>query len=194
MGLCARCDQVIDEENDSDIVEWNNREYHEKCFKCFDCQISLKNEMAYTNNTNQEFFCSTCNKKRNKNTKITKRCFRCRKNFLPDTHYTEFNGKYYHELCFTCSSCNKSMVNKKIYPNNNQLLCEMCYEMTLDKCALCGKIINNGHIIIFQDKKYHDTCMRCAKCKGDIGGKICFSKNKDGSFICRYCDENEKSR
>jgi hypothetical protein len=84
------------------------------------------------------------------------------------------------------------MINKKFYLNNNQFLCEMCHEMTLDKCALCGKAINKGRIIIFQDKNYHDTCMRCAKCKGAIGGKICFSKTKDGSFICRSCDENEK--
>lgn len=176
---------MIDEKRDTNIIEWNNREYHEKCFKCFNCQISLKNKMTYSNETNDEFFCSKCIKK-NEN-----ECFRCKKKIRSNTHYTEFNGEFYHKSCFTCSSCKKSIVTKKFYPNNNNLLCEMCYEMTLEKCESCKKIINKGHIIIFQDKTYHDTCMRCAKCKGNIGGKICFRKTQDNSFICRLCDENE---
>jgi LIM domain-containing protein 2 len=186
MPLCARCDHVID---DAKFVEWNNREYHEKCFQCFDCQRSLKNKMVYTD---EQFFCSICIKNKNRNEKIISRCFRCQKNFLSNTSYTEFDGKYYHESCFTCSSCNKSIIEKQFYPNKNRLLCEICYETTLDKCELCEKTINKGHIIIFQDKKYHDTCMRCAKCNGDIGGKMCFTKTKDGSFICRVCEESEK--
>jgi len=94
-----------------------------------------------------------------------------KKKFLSNTHYTKFNEKYYHELCFTCSSYNKSIINKNFY----HLLCEM----TLEKYELCKKIIDKGHIIIFQDKKYHDVCMRCAKYKDNIGGTICFTKNKD---------------
>ena len=191
MSVCARCDQVINSEYDSKTIEWNNLEYHEKCFKCFDCQKSLKNKMVYTDKTNDEFFCSKCIKNKNKNNKISNRCIRCKKKFLSNTHYTEFNGKYYHDLCFTCSSCNQSIVNKDFYPTNNHLLCEICYEMTLDKCESCKKTINKGHIIIFQDKKYHDTCMICATCKGGIGGEMCFKKNKDGSFICRLCDKHE---
>jgi hypothetical protein len=46
--------------------------------------------------------------------------------------------------------------------------------MTLEKYELCKKIIDKGHIIIFQDKKYHDVCMRCAKYKDNIGGKNMF--------------------
>jgi hypothetical protein len=184
---------MIDEERESNIIEWNNREYHEKCFKCFNCQISLKNKIVYTNKiNNKEFFCSICIKKQNQNKKIINRCFRCKKKFLSNTNYIEFNEKYYHELCFTCSSCNKSIIKKNFHPNKTHLLCEMCYEMTLDKCELCKKTINKDQIIIFQDKKYHDTCMKCAKCNGDIDGKICFRKNKDGSFICRSCDEDRK--
>jgi hypothetical protein len=192
MSSCARCDQVINEEHDSNTIEWNDREYDEKCFKCFNCQKSLKNKMVYPNKTTDEFFCSICIKTQNKNDKLSYRCFRCKKKLLPNTHYTEFNEKYYHDLCFTCSSCKKSILHETFYPNNNHLLCEICYEMILEKCELCEKTINKGDIIIFQDKTYHDTCMTCAKCKGGIGGKMCFTKNKDGTFMCRLCDENEK--
>src|ERR1700722_19317820 len=181
MGFCTRCNQMIDDENGKNIIEWNNQEYHEKCFKCFNCQISLKNKMVYTDKTNEEFFCSICIKNQKKKNKISNRCFRCHQKFLSNTNYTQFNGKYYHELCFTCSSCNKSITNKNFHPNKNRLLCEMCHEMTLAKCEFCEKVINKGHVIIFQDKKYHDTCMRCAKCKCDIGGKICFIKDNNGS-------------
>ncbi len=44
--------------------------------------------------------------------KHAKRCSRCQKAIVADVEYLEFEDKYWHKECFTCSKCH---VNKKIY-------------------------------------------------------------------------------
>jgi hypothetical protein len=37
--------------------------------------------------------------------KHAKRCSRCQKAIVADVEYLEFEDKYWHKECFTCSKC-----------------------------------------------------------------------------------------
>lgn len=186
---CARCHRLLDEK----FIEWEQHQYHSECFRCFRCEKSLKNQLVYSSRKNpEEFFCSTCSK--NETSTFSTRCSRCRKKFLPKSNYVEFDQNLFHVECFVCSSCQKSLIDDEFYRQNEKKMkyfCKICHEKTLNRCELCGETIHDGHIVIFQDKTYHDSCAKCATCKGEIGGQMCFVKTRQGHFYCRSCEEKQ---
>jgi len=54
--------------------------------------------------------------------KHAKRCSQCQKAIVADVEYLEFEDKYWHKECFTCSKC---QVEKNKYLNSfyNLLFC-----------------------------------------------------------------------
>lgn len=43
--------------------------------------------------------------------KHAKRCSRCQKAIVADVEYLEFEDKYWHKECFTCSKCQVKRTN-----------------------------------------------------------------------------------
>jgi hypothetical protein len=47
--------------------------------------------------------------------KHAKRCSRCQKAIVADVEYLEFEDKYWHKECFTCSKCQVNKPNSSFF-------------------------------------------------------------------------------
>lgn len=92
--------------------------YHSACFLCMSISIEQSSNKVYWN----LFLGVTCKQPISAQSKISmvdgqpccvncyedkhaKRCSRCQKAIVADVEYLEFEDKYWHKECFTCSKC-----------------------------------------------------------------------------------------
>jgi len=59
-----------------------------------------------------------------------KRCSRCQKAIVADVEYLEFEDKYWHKECFTCSKC---QVKKDLFGKFSLIDFSLCRNVLLKK-------------------------------------------------------------
>ena len=53
----------------------------------------------------------------------------------------EYKTRQWHEKCFVCCVCNKTIGTKSFIPKENDIYCTACYEDKFaTKCIACNKV------------------------------------------------------
>ncbi|CAB4253745.1 similar to Saccharomyces cerevisiae YDR379W RGA2 GTPase- activating protein for the polarity-establishment protein Cdc42p [Maudiozyma barnettii] len=117
-------------------------------------------------------------------------CIKCNKQIQSGNFYT-INDFHYHNDCFHCFKCQKSLAPHGTADNNDKLLvlengtliCSDCS----DSCKRCGKKIYDLAIILSNNEAYCPECFRCTKCDKEISD-LKYAKTKNGIF-CVDCHQ-----
>jgi len=128
-------------------------------------------------------------------------CKKCTKPVSKETAAFQYGSDeslcYYHEQCFKCTSCSKSLaIGPAVHELEFSLFCPACAKQkattalanaaTQSKgyCAECGKKIASTYLQI-KGAKFHKNCFCCAKCSKTFGNQG--YAEIDGRAWCAKC-------
>jgi len=118
--LCAECGERIEEGR---VINNGDRNWHESCFVCCDCQTPLAGKMYVTHEG--RFYC-----KPDYNKLFAVCCARC--GTEADGPCLKINAPdgsqlTYHQKCYTCLRCNSSLRGKGSYAFQGDIYCKTHY-------------------------------------------------------------------
>uniref|UniRef100_A0A8C9F4E9 Four and a half LIM domains 5 n=1 Tax=Pavo cristatus TaxID=9049 RepID=A0A8C9F4E9_PAVCR len=100
-----------------------------------------------------------------------------------------YKGRHWHERCFKCTKCSRSLVEKPFAAKDELLLCTECYSNEYSsKCFHCQKTIMPGKttgILL----SWHESCFVCQYCQQPLGTKPLITK--DNENYCVPCFEKQ---
>ncbi|CAH8630007.1 unnamed protein product [Schistosoma rodhaini] len=121
------------------------------------------------------------------NSRIFNNCAECGLRIinLMDTCYAM--GYLYHNSCFVCCCCKRTLRGKVFYKDQDKIYCEEDYlycgfQQTVEKCFACGHIIAET-ILLAVGKTYHPGCFRCCICTKCLDG-IPFTIDSNNLIYC----------
>lgn len=102
-----------------------------------------------------------------------------------------YKDRHWHEQCFKCAKCGRSLVEKAFAAKDDLLLCTECYAHDYSsKCNTCKKTIMPGsRKMEYKGNSWHETCFLCHRCQQPIGTKSFIPK--DTSYFCVPCFEKQ---
>ncbi|XP_072498982.1 four and a half LIM domains protein 5 isoform X2 [Notamacropus eugenii] len=178
-NICEECKQTIG--YDSKDLSYKNRHWHEGCFKCAKCNLSLMEKPFAVKD--EVLLCTDCYAN-----EYSSKCFQCKKTIMPGSRKIEFQGNEWHETCFVCQSCQKPIGTDPIVTRDNKNYCVPCFEKQFAlHCKSCKKVITTGGIT-YHDQPWHKDCFVCTGCKKKLFGESFVSK--DNNPYCQDCFMN----
>jgi hypothetical protein len=78
-------------------------------------------------------------------------------------------GKVFHTACLSCSNCLKPLSGKTFYTVGTNILCEVDYQKSLQRCCFCNQKIKDKVLRAFGEV-YHPHCFRCVACGECLDG------------------------
>jgi len=184
---CSRCNKSIVLAK----VDYNGQSYHSGCFSCGACKKGLKNKVI--KNVNGIFYDEACYEQYQDDM-----CAKCGQ--LLTEGGLVYNGKNYHEECFVCKKCNKSLSGKSFNLDEGEFYDSACFnELNSMTCDQCKEMISGNDIkyITYLGKFIHKDCFKCFQCHKQLS---CAEKFRDvkttvkGALICIPCSTNQDSR
>jgi LIM domain-containing protein 2 len=173
---CEECKEVIG--TDFKDLSYKDKHWHEKCFNCADCRISLVDKPFASKN--EKTYCPDCHDKN-----FAQRCDACGNIFRAGMKKYEFKGKSFHEECFCCKVCRQPIGVKTFIPRDQEAVCVACYEeQYAQRCVKCNGVINKGGIT-YKSAPYHRECFTCTGCNKMLVGEKFTSK--DDKPYCAEC-------
>ncbi|XP_075603871.1 four and a half LIM domains protein 5 isoform X2 [Balearica regulorum gibbericeps] len=102
-----------------------------------------------------------------------------------------YKGRHWHERCFKCAKCSRSLVEKPFAAKDELLLCTECYsDEYSSKCFHCQKTIMPGsRKMEFKGSSWHESCFVCQYCRQPLGTKPLITK--DNENYCVPCFEKQ---
>ena len=92
-------------------------------------------------------------------------------------------GYPWHEACFKCAGCGKTIAGQKFIEKGGRPYHEACYHAAFSpRCAGCGKPITDRYITAL-NKNWHPEHFVCAACRKPFG--TANFVEKDGKAYCR---------
>jgi len=171
---CHKCILTI-EMNDIKLIV-DGKEFHQKCFACFNCSIQL--DKVY-GSKDGEYYCEMCYVQ-----KFGKKCAACGKVILGEG--LRFGEDSYHRDCFKCYKCGEKLGQGSAHKIKSKPVCLGCYEKQfLETCFVCLKTVAEG--ILYKEKRFHQECFKCKTCGlllADKKGE--FLLTEDG-LQCKKC-------
>ncbi|KAJ3225265.1 LIM and senescent cell antigen-like-containing domain protein 2 [Clydaea vesicula] len=157
---CHECLETVFGE----VLEALSRNYHPKCFKCFNCKAELSSSFL---DFNDEPCCRTCFGKIKSQQDYTKKMVQLQQNSIPQNQETTnfVNGiktidiNQISACSALCILCNEEIVS--ISGSNNRGLTlhnGEKYHLRCFNCDVCKKSIANGTYISDQGKFFHQEC------------------------------------
>eukprot|EP01135_Chromosphaera_perkinsii_P012347 Nk52_evm15s2640 gene=Nk52_evmTU15s2640 len=108
-------------------------------------------------------------------------CYNCDK-ILANNLIVEAFGRKYHQQCFLCKICFKSLGSTGYFKLNNEPFCGECYgkHTGLPRCHECNLLVS-GAYVSWKDYHWHRDCYKCKDCASQYR-KALRSKLKRGSI------------
>ncbi|CAF1296940.1 unnamed protein product [Adineta steineri] len=119
--------------------------------------------------------------------KYSNYCFKCKEIIGIETQGCIFQDITWHNTCFNCSICNKSLINDKFAYRNEKLYCRHCFIIEYaERCYRCNQTLEPGEKCTEYDKKfYHQSCFICNGCQQSLSN-VDF-RCRDQYFLCISC-------
>ncbi|XGW24791.1 hypothetical protein V3C99_006340 [Haemonchus contortus] len=173
---CDECAKPIG--IDSKDLSYKDKHWHEHCFLCNMCKISLV-DMPF-GSKNDRIFCSNCYDQA-----FATRCDGCNEIFRAGMKKMEYKGKQWHDKCFCCAHCKNPIGTKSFIPKNEDVYCGSCYEEKFaTRCNKCRKVITTGGVT-YKNEPWHRECFCCTHCNVSLAGQRFTSK--DEKPYCANC-------
>ncbi|XP_069731484.1 four and a half LIM domains protein 3 isoform X1 [Phaenicophaeus curvirostris] len=178
-NTCDECKELIG--HDCRELYYEDRHYHEHCFRCFRCDRSLADEPFTCQG--EELLCNDCYC-----SEFSSKCVACEKTVMPGSRKLEYNGQTWHEHCFICSSCQQPIGSRSFIPDQKDYYCVPCYENKFaPRCTRCKKTLTKGGVT-YRDEPWHKECFVCTGCKTPLAGQQ-FTSQDDNPY-CIKCFGN----
>jgi len=145
---------------------------HGECFRCHSCKGPLGDKYVVGDDGN--LYCKDDYLKH-----FGTRCAGC--NEFIEGAFVTVNQKSFHPDCYTCHLCKNKITGGTVLDDAGNFVCLNCQEKVLPKCTDCGQTVS-GSYILFNDKPYHKTCIRCS-----VDGEVIednVRQTEDNKFIC----------
>ncbi|XP_041051394.1 four and a half LIM domains protein 1a isoform X1 [Carcharodon carcharias] len=156
-------------------------------FDCHYCKESLQGK-KYVQKDDQHC-CIKCFEKFIANT-----CSECKKPIGCDSKELHHGGKYWHENCFRCYHCSRSLANDSFSLKNDRITCNKCLPRTdSSTCHSCKRPIKPGtKSFEYGGSHWHERCFTCCRCLKEIGTASFVPKGDD--IYCVSCNEKKFSK
>ncbi|XP_040830183.1 four and a half LIM domains protein 3 [Ochotona curzoniae] len=169
-NTCAECQQLIG--HDSRELFYEDRHFHEGCFRCCRCQRSLADEPFTCQDS--ELLCNDCYC-----SAFSSQCSACGETVMPGSRKLEYGGQTWHEHCFLCSGCEQPLGSRSFVPDKGAHYCVPCYENKFaPRCARCSKTLTQGGVT-YRDQPWHRECLVCTGCQTPLAGQQFTSREDD---------------
>ncbi|XP_013854922.1 four and a half LIM domains protein 3 isoform X4 [Austrofundulus limnaeus] len=179
-NTCHECRGAISH-NDKEL-SYEDRFYHELCFRCVRCERSLAGE-AFTCQ-DQALLCSSCFC----SSQVWSRCAACDGAMTPGSRMLEYGGAAWHQTCFLCHGCQKPIGSEGFVPDSSRFYCVPCYERQVaPRCSRCNKALTKGGVT-YRDQVWHKDCFLCSGCRAPLANQP-FTSQEESPF-CITCFSN----
>ncbi|KAG7457770.1 hypothetical protein MATL_G00230850 [Megalops atlanticus] len=173
---CAECKEII--EHNARELSYEDRHYHDHCFRCFRCERSLAGEPFTCHK--EALLCHDCFCN-----EYSSQCVACDKTILPGSRKLEYGGSTWHEDCFVCHSCEQPIGSKAFVPDQDGYYCSPCYEDKFaPRCSRCKKVLVTGGVT-YREEAWHKECFVCTGCGVQLAGQQ-FTSQEDSPY-CVQC-------
>uniref|UniRef100_A0A672RTU0 Four and a half LIM domains protein 2 n=1 Tax=Sinocyclocheilus grahami TaxID=75366 RepID=A0A672RTU0_SINGR len=136
-------------------------------YDCHYCKESLFGKKYVLRDENP--YCVECYESLYSNT-----CEECKKPIGCNSRDLSYKDRHWHDDCFHCFKCHRSLVDKPFSTKDEQLLCTECYSNEYSsKCFECKKTIMPGNYCVpCYEKQFALQCVHCKK----VHSKKCWVK------------------
>eukprot|EP00736_Rhodelphis_marinus_P003903 Rmarinus@m.20144 len=98
------------------------------------------------------------------------KCHSCEKEIHAFDERVKALGKYLHNTCFVCVSCNAKLESSGFYERDGMFCCQRCYPNNLaHRCESCKDPIRGNTIHISEHRAFHEECFKCVGCNVSMG-------------------------
>ncbi|CAO1310245.1 unnamed protein product [Diamesa tonsa] len=159
---CEECSAVIG--IDSKDLSYKDKHWHEACFLCNMCRISLVDKQF--GSKTDKIYCGNCY-----DAEFASRCDGCGEVFRAGTKKMEYKTRQWHEKCFCCCVCKTAIGTKSFIPKEQDIYCAGCYEdKYATRCVKCKKVITTGGVT-YKNEPWHRECFTCSNCQISLAGQ-----------------------
>ncbi|XP_071395740.1 four and a half LIM domains protein 2-like isoform X1 [Centroberyx affinis] len=155
-------------------------------YDCKECQESLygrkyilREECPYCIQCYERLFSSIC--------ESCEKCIGCTSKDLC------YKDRHWHDDCFLCTKCSRSLVERPFATKEEMLMCIECYSNEYSaKCHDCLKTIMPGKGSKKMEHKgnsWHENCFTCHRCQQPIGTRTFVVKETNN--YCLPCYEKQ---
>ncbi|CAB1429077.1 unnamed protein product [Pleuronectes platessa] len=206
-NTCDECKELI--AHDARELFYEDRHYHEHCFRCFRCDRSLADE-PFTSQ-DDALLCNDCYCN-----EFSSKCVACDKIVMPvplsKAPYSPniCSPSALHGRSLLCVSCTRwapgswstaaprgtraaspvtaassPIGSKSFIPDKEEHYCVSCYEDKFaPRCTRCKKTLAKGGVT-YREEPWHKECFVCTSCKTQLAGQHFTSR--DDSPYCLKC-------
>ncbi|XP_018804972.1 PREDICTED: four and a half LIM domains protein 2 isoform X5 [Bactrocera latifrons] len=189
-NTCEECNKIIG--IDSKDLSYKDKHWHEACFLCFKCHLSLVDKQFGAKA--DKIYCGTCY-----DAQFASRCDGCGEVFRAGTKKMEYKTRQWHENCFCCCVCKTAIGTKSFIPREQEIYCAGCYEEKFaTRCIKCNKVITSGGVT-YKNEPWHRECFTCTHCNITLAGQRFTSRDEKpycaecfGELFAKRCTACEK--
>ncbi|KAM7357479.1 prickle planar cell polarity protein 3-like isoform 1-T1 [Cochliomyia hominivorax] len=175
-NTCEECNKIIG--IDSKDLSYKDKHWHEACFLCFKCHLSLVDKQFGAKA--DKIYCGNCY-----DAQFASRCDGCGEVFRAGTKKMEYKTRQWHENCFCCCVCKTAIGTKSFIPREQEIYCAGCYEEKFaTRCIKCNKVITSGGVT-YKNEPWHRECFTCTHCNITLAGQRFTSR--DEKPYCADC-------
>jgi uncharacterized CHY-type Zn-finger protein len=175
-NVCVECEKIIG--IDSKDLSYKDKHWHEACFLCSLCRISLVDKQF--GSKSDKIYCGNCY-----DSQFASRCDGCGQVFRAGTKKMEYKTRQWHEKCFCCCVCKTPIGTKSFIPREQDIYCAGCYEEKYaTRCVKCQKVITTGGVT-YKNEPWHRECFTCTNCENPLAGQRFTSR--DDKPYCAEC-------
>ncbi|XP_061176535.1 prickle planar cell polarity protein 3-A-like isoform X2 [Saccostrea echinata] len=178
---CPSCDELIFSGEYTKAMDENYHKDHLACHNCdkklVACRYIVKDENPHCIPCYQELYAHNCEE--------------CKKPIGPDYKDLSYKDRHWHEFCFKCCECQKSLVDQPFAPKNDNIYCSDCHDKNFAaRCDGCGEPFKGGmKKFEYKGKQWHEECFVCMVCKQPIRNMSFIPR--DNEAVCVPCYEEQ---